>query len=67
MSVPDLAEIKKRADERGALEKVAADKAVEEALEKAAQRWDAAMTRAFMGICPAPERRKALERAAARR
>ncbi len=67
MSTPNLAEIKRRADEREALEEAAADKAANEALEKAAQRKDAAMTRAFKGICPTPERRKALERTAARR
>ncbi len=58
----DLSEIKRRADERDAfVEQLLAKAAEQEAAAK-----DRAMTRAFKGIMPAPERRKALAQADAR-
>ncbi len=54
----DLSDIRNRADERDA-----AEARMEQASNEAyAQEWDAAMTRAFKGIMPTPERRAALLR-----
>ena len=59
----DLGEIKRRADERDALEAAAQREAAARELEVRMQSWDRAMTRAFKGIMPAPARRAALMRA----
>ncbi len=61
--VPDLADMKRRADERDAIAAATDEAERQEALEQLAQRWDRAMTRAFKGICPRPERLAALRRA----
>lgn len=61
--VVDLGEIKERADKRDkALAEVAEAQQRERILETA-RTWDAAMTRAFKGIMPAPTRRAMLSRA----
>lgn len=61
--VIDLADVRRRADERDA----AAREVREEAERKEAQqrfvKWDAAMNRAFKGILSRPERHAALQRA----
>lgn len=59
----DLGEIKRRADERDALEAAAKREEAARELEARAKSWDRAMTRAFKGIMPAPERRRVLIRA----
>ncbi len=64
--VVDLGEVRRRADERDALEAAAAKQVEDEATMLRAYRWDRDMKRAFKGILPAPERRKAMLRAARR-
>lgn len=64
--VIDLADVRRRADERDAAEK----ELIEEARLKASQehfaRFDAAMNRAFKGIVSRPERHAGMRRALAR-
>lgn len=61
--VPDLGDMKRRADERDAVASARAEAERQEALKQRVKRWDRAMTRAFKGICPRPERLAALRRA----
>lgn len=67
-NVIDLADVKRRADERDAAEQLAAATQAEHASEERFKEWDAAMQRAFKGIVPRPQRHllifRALERGA---
>lgn len=61
--VIDLADVRRRADERDAAEKAAAEAAsLKESQERFAS-FDAAMGRAFKGIMPTPVRHAFLQRA----
>jgi hypothetical protein len=59
----DLADVKRRADERDAALAEVQRKQDDQQLLAAASSWDKSMTRAFKGILSAPERRRFLQRA----
>jgi hypothetical protein len=62
----DLGEVKRRADERAAAEKVAAEQAEYQSAVGRARAWDRAMRRTFKGIATPASRRYNLSRAMAK-
>lgn len=62
-NVIDLADVKRRADERDAITRAAVETKASKDSEERFKQWDAAMQRAFKGIVPRPERHKLMYRA----
>lgn len=61
--VIDLADVRRRADERDAAAKAAREAAETKESQERFAAWDAAMGRAFKGIMPTPVRHAFLQRA----